>query len=192
MRETIAHHTRPGACPATSISTLPIASDASSAIAAAWSSRRARGVTRALTRVRAGHQRAERGARVAVAQRGARALADDPAAQQHDDAVTQREQLVEVGRDHEHAGAGRRRRAQPIVDARDRAEVDAARRLRRDAPPRARGRDSSRAITIFCWLPPDSARAIACWIGRPDVELGDLRASRARATARAIDHERGP
>ena len=57
------------------------------------------------------------------------ALAGDAAAAEHDDAVGEREDLVEFDRDQEHRLAGVALRDDPLVDEFDRADVDAAGRL---------------------------------------------------------------
>ena len=59
-------------------------------------------------------------------------LGDDPAAEHHQDAVGQRHDLVELGRDDQHADALVARLDDALVDVFDRADVEAARRLRGD------------------------------------------------------------
>ena len=163
----------PGDAPTISISTLPTAIDASSA-----SGTLACASSRGL---RARHQpRRARRARRRPAARAA-ALADDPAAQH-------------ARRSGDTARAARRdpprsraRPRPPLAAARNRSWIRAT--APRSTPrvgcaattARRRGRDSSRAITTFCWLPPDSARTIASGSGGPDVERRDLRLARTRA-----------
>ena len=64
------------------------------------------------------------------AQRLAGALPDNATAQHHDDAVAEREKLIEVGGDDQYAGPCPRGAAQLLVNARDGTEVDTTRRLR--------------------------------------------------------------
>ncbi len=75
---------------------------------------------------------------------GSRQNGDERAAVHHRDAVGERENLGEVGRDEQDRLPGVARFAQPRVNELDRADVDAARRLRGEqhlemrAPSRAR------------------------------------------------------
>ena len=73
----------------------------------------------------AGHQQAE----LALVRRVGPALAGDAAAAHHQDAVGQREDLVELDRDQQDRLAGVAQRDEAAVDELDRADVDAARRL---------------------------------------------------------------
>ena len=112
----------------------------------------------------------------------ARHLADDAAAVDHGDAVGQLEDLLELGGDEQHADAGVGRVPEPCRSCtrwrRRRGRASAGpRRARPDA------RESSRASTTRCWLPPESERNGASSEARGDLELAHERA-RAPACSR--------
>src|SRR5579871_1878320 len=64
--------------------------------------------------------------------RGRRELADDPALVDHEDAIREREDLLELERDEEHRSAGVALLDETAVHELDRADVESARRLRGD------------------------------------------------------------
>ena len=78
----------------------------------------------------AGHHEAED-----VARRVPRHDSDDPAAVHHRDAVGERRDLVELGRDDDHRHARVARLDDALVDELDRADVESAGRLRGDEQP---------------------------------------------------------
>ena len=81
-----------------------------------------------ITRRASRHQQAE----LLDGRRSPRPLADDRALVHHGDPVGEREDLVEVLGDQQHADAVRRRLAQVAVHGLDRGDVEAARRRRGD------------------------------------------------------------
>ena len=104
------------------------------------------------SRAAAGHREAE-----LLLGRGRRELADDPALVDDEDAVGEREDLLELERD-EQDRAALRRAVRRGGGGRTRSRP---RRGRASAAPRSApsGRAStSRASTTFCWFPPESAR----------------------------------
>ena len=75
----------------------------------------------------------------------------------HRDAIGERQHLGQLGRHEQNRLARLTRGSQSRVNELDRADVHAARRLRREQHREVA--PISRAMTIFCWLPPESARA---------------------------------
>ena len=81
--------------------------------------------------------------------------ADDPAVVHHRDPVGQRGDLVQLGGDDQHRGAAGRAPS-TIRLWMNSIEPTSTPRVGCEATSTFSGRDSSRATTTFCWLPPDS------------------------------------
>src|SRR5262249_38749014 len=92
---------------------------------------RSRDRSRGRLALAAGHREAE-----LFLGRGRRELADDPARVDHEDAVGEREDLLELERDEEHGTTGVALLDEPAVNELDRADIEAARRLCGDEHPR--------------------------------------------------------
>ena len=114
----------------------------------------------------AGHQQAERSRRGV----GRGQLADDPPGEQHDDAVGEGEQLVEVLGDQQHPAAGVAQPAQLVVDVGVGTDVEAAGRLGGDERPGlARERPGEEhLLQVAAGQPADGVVRLGA-----DVEVGD-------------------
>ena len=106
---------------------------------------------------------------------------DDLALEQDENPVGEREDLLQLERDEEHAASLVALGDQPPVDELDRADVEAARRLGGDQ--HARVAVISRARITFCWLPPERARRRACGAAAAHVERGEHRRAWSAAAA---------
>jgi hypothetical protein len=110
-----------------------------------------------------------------------RELADDLALVDDEDPVGEREDLLELERDEQDRAALVALLDEAAVDELDRADVEAARRLRGDQHLRVAA--ISRASTTFCWLPPESAPA--------RVRAAAAHVELAQQPARALDQRFG-
>ncbi len=114
----------------------------------------------------AGHQQAE-GSRRGV---GPRQLADDPSGEQHDDAIGEGEQLVEVLGDQQHTATGLAQPAQLVVDVGVGTDVEAAGRLGGDEGPGRAGQRPGQEdlLQVAAGQPAGGVVGLGA-----DVEVGD-------------------